>query len=550
MRHRLVTSALVGAICVCLLAGAPLRVASADDLADARTLARSGSFDDAIRLVAKVTKAEPANVAALRFHQDLVRAWQPKVDPTTVIPVDTPLAIKAGLEARLLDGAKAAGALETVMKAEGTSPLFQLDLARAYLAADKASQADGVLGRFLKDTPDQPEAMVLHGLTLFARGKHTGGRSCLEKALTAVPGWDAAAVPLAAAYGRAKKDEDARRVLQDALSINPRQPLLLLALADDQMRVGDAATAVRTLRSVFETEGHKLPVHERLAEAHRQLKAYKDAEASAVKALGLDKDSVPALRTLGFVKQKRRDWAGALEAYEQVVTLQPDDPQAHVDVGFVKVISEDRRGARRSFERALKLDKHHLDANLKMGVYAYLGDDPKRAKKHLAVVLKSDKQNVPANRYMGYVLLREGKSKNAYKHFKIVSELREKDADSVRMMGKALLAMGKLDDAVASFREAIGRDDKNAQAYFDLAKGLQDQEQWEDAEAMFRKAIALDATFTHPNLYLAELLDEYQGDAEAALPYYKRYLELGGTDKGNTIDRRVKQIERELAEKK
>ena len=58
------------------------------------------------------------------------------------------------------------------------------------------------------------------------------------------------------------------------------------------------------------------------------------------------------------------------------------------------------------------------------------------------------------------------------------------------------------------------------------------------------KSIELEPSLTHPYLYLAELLDDVQGDQDAALPYYKKYLELGGRDKGGSIQKRIEQIEK------
>jgi tetratricopeptide (TPR) repeat protein len=524
--------------------------AAADGLADARELARGGNYRDAIAMATTLVTAEPDNVAAARFLQDLVRRHAPKQDAAAAIPAGSSDLVRRGLTARLLPPKQAATALEGLVAKEGASPLFQLDLARAQMALEKIPLAEGIVARYLKIAEGDVEALTLQGRLLEARGRYSTARSAYERALERSPGYPPAAVRLATGLGEAGKDEDARGVLQNALALYPRSPPLVLALADDQIRRGENEAAVKTLQSLFALEADELATQERLGIAYRALRMWKEAESSATRALALDKNSVAGLRTLAFVKQKRGDYPGALEGYQQVIRLRPTWPQAYVDAGFVQVLSEDRIGARKSLEKALKLDKDHLEANLRMGIYYYLGDDPKRAKKHLEFVLKKEGENVPANRYLGYVLVREGKPKNALKHFKKVSELREKDVDSVRMMGKALMGMGKLEEAVDMFRNAIARDDKNALAYFDLAKGLQAQEKWEDAEAALRKSIALDAKASYPNLYLAEIMDEVNDDAEGALPFYKRYLELEGEDTGDVVQKRIDQIERDLEEEK
>ena len=539
-------------LALALLAG-PVPAKPGTTLADAQRLAREGETEDALKTLAVLVTAEPGNVAAWRLLQDLRGALdgiQAGAHPDGT--PETPTLVRRGLEARRLAPKEAAAALGTLLRDEAASPLFRLDLARALAAAGRASQAESELTRYIKEHPQDPEAHVLLGNSLRSRGKKTAARGAYEKALACTPGLAEPAVALARLLRDAKKGKAARALLEDARERYPRNPTLALGLADDQLRMGEAEAAVKTLRGAID---RKLAVgagavHMRLSQAYRLLGKLPETEASARKALEADPDCVPALRALGFVKQKKQDYDGALAEYEKVIQLRPDWPQGYVDVGFAKTRKEDRRGARKALEKALKLDKNHLDANLKMGIYYYLGENARKAKKHLEFVLKNDAECMPANRYLGYVLLAEGNPKKAMKYFERVSDGMPEDSNAMRMVGRALLEMGKLDKAVDAFRDAIGRDGKNAFAYFDLGKGLEKQEKFEDAEAAYRKSIALDAKLTHPNLYLAELVDEVRDEPDKALEFYKRYLELGGHDEGDTVKRRIEEIEKNSAKKK
>lgn len=515
--------------------------------AEARRLALKGDIEQALEVGIASYRASPEKgVASIRLVQDLRRLLGrgagKKPEQQEALKASSELD-RRGFSARLLAPDEAAHALEALLTDEKANPLFGLDLARAYIALDQQAKAESLLSAYLKVGPEDTEAHVLMGLSLASRGKQSGARSSFEQALKSVPGLASAVVPLAASLGASRKDKQARAVLQEARTLYPENAVLLLGLADDQVRVGEYEAAIRGLNTALGLQGSLLLVHERLALAHRKRKQIKMADTHAGSALQLDAASVTALRTLGWVKQKRKDYKGALEAYEKVLALKPKWPQIHVDIAFVKTMSEDRIGAGKALRQALKLDKNHLNAHLRMGIYCYLGDDDRGARKNLAFVLKEDKENVPANRYMGYLLLREGKPKNALKHFKKICELDPQDVDAARMMGKALMGMGKLTPAVEAFRGAIARDDKNALAYFDLGKGLRAQAKYEDALLAFRQAISLDGKLASPHLYVAEITDEVKGDEDGALPYYKSYLALGGYDKTGTVKKRIKQIE-------
>ena len=56
----------------------------------------------------------------------------------------------------------------------------------------------------------------------------------------------------------------------------------------------------------------------------------------------------------------------------------------------------------------------------------------------------------------------------------------------------------------------------------------------------------MDGAFCWPHVYLAEIYDEIDGDAEEALVHYKRFLELDGPDSDKKVERRIEQLEKIL----
>jgi len=526
-----------------LLFALPARAEEAPSFASALELARDGQLTQARVAAQAVLAGDPANADAARLLQDVLLAMGKTDEARAAIPQAAPDLIKRGLTARLLAGAAACPELAAVVKDPGAPKRFLLDLAAAQIAAGHDAAAESSANTFVKNHADDGEGLTVLGEVLAARRKNTGARKAFEQALAQVPGLARPAAGLAALHAQAGHEKKSRAVLQDALAVHPHHPTLLRALADDQARAGEYDEAVRTLGQVLGMPVPKADVHARLGEVHRARRDYPKAEASAKAALALEKDHPGALRTRGFVKQKRKDLVGALADYESVAKLRPTWAQIHVDIAFIHFLNDKVVPAQRAIDVALKLDKKLPDAHLKAGLILFARGKGKLAKKSLGVVLKADRENVPANRAMGYILLDEGKPKNAIKHFRVVADQNETDSASMRMIGRCLLVMGKVDDAIESFREAVSRNDKDAFAYFDLGKGLEKLEKWDDAAAAYRRAITAEATLVHPHLYLARLLDEVLDEPEESLPHYKRFLELGGDDEGGSIKKRVEALE-------
>ncbi len=514
-------------------------------------LARQGNLPRAIVAARAVMEADPANVAAARLLQDLLRELGKTDDAAKAVPTKASDLVRRGLLARVMEGnpKKAVAELTAVLREDGAPAIFQLDLAHALVALDRASSGESEATRYVKEHPGDVVGLTSLGHILVARDKAIAARKAFDEALEPDPGLASPAIGLARLHAAEDRPEDSRAVLGRALAVYPRNPSLLMALAEDQIRAEELDIALRTLGSLLHLPAEQSAVHVRMAEVHRLRTMLSDAERCARLALTV-KPQIPfqrarALRVIGFVKQKADDLPASLEAYEKAAEAKPDWATIHVDVALVQLLMGKHLFAERTLKKAFELDEDHFDAHLTHGVVQFFRQDTKLAKKELAWALKRDKDNIRANRYMGYVLLDEGKGKNALRHFLKIAELDEKDSSCMRMAGRCHILMGRIENAIEAFREAIARNPKDGWAYFDLGRGFEKQEKWEDAAAAYRKSIELDKKISHPHLYLAELLDGILDEEKEAIPHYKAYLELGGHKEGGWIKKRIEQLERD-----
>jgi tetratricopeptide (TPR) repeat protein len=122
--------------------------------------------------------------------------------------------------------------------------------------------------------------------------------------------------------------ERAKEALKDAVTMDGN-------LADGHILLGRIAFEKMSFaRAVphFEKALELLPREERLyfelAKSYTAAGAYDRAEETLERALGEGIGSAGLLRCLGVVKVKRRDFEGAITAYERALEVEPGDPEA------------------------------------------------------------------------------------------------------------------------------------------------------------------------------------------------------------------------------
>lgn len=106
-------------------------------------------------------------------------------------------------------------------------------------------------------------------------------------------------------------------------------------------------------------------------------------------AMGSSSDSAPAkARNADFDAGKaaveKQDWASAIASLKKAVASEPSNPEAYNLLGYATRKSGDPRGALQYYQQALSLDPKHIGAHEYIGE-AYLElNDLAKAEEHLA----------------------------------------------------------------------------------------------------------------------------------------------------------------------
>jgi len=526
-----------------LLLAAPAADGAGKELEMARLMCREGKTDEALKAAKAAFTATPADPYAGRLYQDLLRAKGGRIFEWGVPDGMPPLVVKL-LEARVLAPEKAFAALKDLATVGEAPAAVALDLALISIAAGKPRSGEGFAKKYTEAVPGDPEGHYALGRTRAALGNEHAAISALERAVKLEPGLAEPTVLLSTLLFDTGNDALSRKLLLDALKLYPKNPDLIAGLGEDQAAQGEYKEAAASFGLACKLRPKVLDYVIRQAEVLLRIDAFKEAQAAADKAVALAPKSGRAHSTLGFAKEKQKDYEGALLAYLDAAKFEKKVLGHQVDAAFMYIVLGDLDNAKTTLLAVVKKDPKHFDGNLTLGTVYYHLEKFRDAKKHVTAALRVEKKSIDANLTLGYIFLAEGKAKDAIQCFERVAKLAEFDPEPLRMIGRANLGLGKVKDAIESFGAAIDRDPKDAWSHFDMGKALEENGDYALAKDSYLKAIELDDSLCHPHLYLAGILDEIDDEETEALKHFHAYLDLGGEDPQKFVKQRIKQLER------
>jgi tetratricopeptide (TPR) repeat protein len=137
-------------------------------------------------------------------------------------------------------------------------------------------------------------------------------------------------------------------------------------------------------------------------------KDLKEALSLAEEAVALGRDEIRHLYTLGEVRLASGDEEGSAEAYQAVLDLDPEDPNAHLEIGLY----HERRGeverAEEHFVEALKQDPGNPRALYSYASLYYATDDLETAEEFLVRAVAIDASYSPALSALASIRARRG----------------------------------------------------------------------------------------------------------------------------------------------
>jgi tetratricopeptide (TPR) repeat protein len=221
---------------------------------------------------------------------------------------------------------------QAIGKHQPARPEFYYELGRAYsMSGDRDAAIRWCREALRRDTAFVPALKELAAAAT-AQGNLAEAAQALEKTVSLRQDDGNALADLGNVYLRQDRVDDAQRVLQRALALNPTLPLAHNMMGLANVRKGDGAAAETHLREAIRAQPDLAEAHNNLGNLLAGRKAYAEAAHHFEKAIASEPDYVEARHSYGVVLALIQSYPQAVAELEAVIRLAPQLAQARLDL--------------------------------------------------------------------------------------------------------------------------------------------------------------------------------------------------------------------------
>ncbi|MDP9160166.1 MAG: tetratricopeptide repeat protein, partial [Acidobacteriota bacterium] len=317
------------------------------------------------------------------------------------------------------------------------------------------------------------------------------------------------------------------------------------------MRQGKNLDAVNAFQGALKEDPQFALALSRLAESDSALGYDSDAEQNSRKALDLAGDLPVQEKYLIEASHARvvKDKKKAIEAYENLARVSPEDPDIRFALGTSYEDSENLAKARENFDAVLKADPNNLNALLAVGRVAIKngdtqsGLDPLNHALSLAVQFDNQEQKALILLAMGIAYQVLNKPEEALRDFQQSLEINRKlgqkrgVAASLIEIAQVQNTLGRPDAALVSYKQAldiqreIGEKKEMGDTLINIGDIEESRGQHDSALDMYKQSLQIQRDAgdeTYQALCLSNIGKVYssRGDWDNALTYQQQALQL------------------------
>jgi tetratricopeptide (TPR) repeat protein len=351
------------------------------------------------------------------------------------------------------------------------------NLGRALKAKGKVDEAIAEYREAIRLNKALHQAHSNLGNALSEQGKYKEAEAACREAIRLEPGSAYAHNNLGSALSKQGKYKEAEAAYREAIRLKYDYPLAHINLGDALRDNGQVDEAIAAYRKAIQLEPG-------LRRAHVNLGA--------------------------ILCDRKRDYEGAIVAFQEAIRFNKDDPEAHYNLGVALDAKGKVDDAIAAYRQAIRLNKAYAEAHNNLGVALDAKGKVDDAIAAYRQAIASKKGFAKAHVNLGRLLCdRKRDYEGAIVAFKEAIRLNKDDPEAHNNLGVALNAKGKVDDAIAAHRQAIRLNKAYAEAHYGLGNSLRAKGKVDDAIAAFREAIRLkkDYAEAHCNLGFALRLE-------------------------------------------
>ena len=214
----------------------------------------------------------------------------------------------------------------------------------------------------LRKDPENVQVRFLLALTLAGTGRNVEAMAELQRVLAAQPNHDDARVETARILAGQGRIDEAIGEFKQAIAVRPQYWGHYNALGRSLLQAARYAEAEEAFKKVIELQPDSYIGHAQLGATLHTLGRYDDALARYERAFELNRNPL-ILTNIGAIHHVRGDYAKAVAAYRQVLTLRKQDHITERNLGDALRRLGDEAEARAAYGRAADLLRKALAVN-------------------------------------------------------------------------------------------------------------------------------------------------------------------------------------------
>src|SRR6056297_1623388 len=369
-------------------------------------------------------------------------------------------------------------------------PGIAVDLGQAMLQLRQYNELLETIGPELASGEEQRLAILrLRADATMGLQLPESARDIYLEVLEADPSDLAAKLGVVSTFVAQQNYDEARRVVDEALTNDAGYSPAWLASGSLHLRTGDVPSAIADFEKALEI-----------------------AEAEAERG-----NHVAALTGLVEARLANEDLDGARQATATLRELAPDNLTAKYLNARVAFLDEDYETAQTELTDILSVAPEYRPAQFLMGAVHLQQGNLGQAEMHLSSVVAAAPDNVDARRLLAETRLRQDRAEEAAEILRPVLDGGDENVAALGLAVRASMAAGQYDNAIGFLETSVERDPDNIDRKLDLVSAYLAAGRIEDAEALMSNlpAEAGDASYRRDLLQVMTPLR--RGDPASAL---------------------------------
>jgi tetratricopeptide (TPR) repeat protein len=357
------------------------------------------------------------------------------------------------------------------------------------------------------------------GAHFYQAGRFEEARSAFQTATELDPGLLKAWENLGWASHRAGKDDDALRIWEILLKIEPDNVSVInemgaihfarhswdraLARYQESLRLSpDQPATLFRLAEIDEARGYR-------ADAARH---YHAAELAYLRGLKADPTDADALVDLGWATRKQGKTNEAIAAWKKAIRLDPDSDRLYRHLADASIEIGDAASARTWYEKAWAAGHRNPSIPYRLAELAFEAHDDQRARSWIARIFEFADGDEDWSLRVANLFLRHDRSREGVLFFTQQLKASRRGGHTERALSRlyafeagSAYQSDRLDDAIERYRQALALDPEAGNVLRDLGWAYWRTGRWELCEATWKRYREIGPNRPEPHNLLTQL---------------------------------------------